>query len=342
MAANPVIDVHHHYLPAELVDGLESFVPDYASVTRRGDRIILERRADRFGYTVIDKEHWCDAERQIAVMDSCGVTHAVLSIACFTDWLTPAAATVYNDGLADVTARYPPRFSAIAAVCPDDEDSGRKELARCAGNSGFVGVSLTTSPSGRYPDDTAIRWIFDAAREAALPVFLHPSFNPPSNFAAGGMRGWDLERTLGKVTDLTLATTRLLYSGVLDHAGPSVAVAHLGGTLPFVLRRMFFGPADYGGPPQGDFDSLLRHLWVDTAPGIYQGPEEIRFSYDRLGPDRILFGSDYPVTAAPVDMLEQSLQHVRRLDSPEARQRIFAGNALACFPRLGQRLNPIK
>jgi predicted TIM-barrel fold metal-dependent hydrolase len=128
---------------------------------------------------------------------------------------------------------------------------------------------------------------------------------------------------------------------VLDSAGPSVAVAHLGGALPFVLRRMFFGPADYGGAPHGDFGSLLRHVWVDTAPGIYQGPDEIRFSYDRLGADRILFGTDYPVTADPVDMLEQSLHHVRQLDSPQAQQRIFADNALACFPRLGQRLSAI-
>jgi predicted TIM-barrel fold metal-dependent hydrolase len=338
MAGIPVIDTHHHYLPAEFVDRLESFVPDYVSVSRQGGRVILERRADRFGYTVIDREHWCDAERQIAVMDACGVAHALLSIACFTDWLTPAAATLYNDGVAEVVARYPARFSAVAAVCPDDEASGREELARCANADGFVAVNLTTSAGGRYPDDPAIRWLFDAARQARLPVFLHPSFNPPGEFAVGGMSGWDLERTLGKVTDLTLAITRLLYSGALDSRELSVTVAHLGGALPFVKRRLFFGPPGFGAAPEADYASLLRQVWVDTAPGIYQGPEEIRFSCERLGSDRVLFGSDYPVTADPVDMLEQSLGHVQQIESAESRQRILLDNALACFPRLDRRL----
>lgn len=338
MTETPVIDTHHHYLPIELVDRLESFVPGHVAVTRSGGRVVVERREDRFGYTVIDIEHWCDAERQIATMDACGVTHALLSIACFSDWLTPAAAQLYNDGVAEVVARYPARFSAIAAVCPDDEGSGRKELARCAETGGFVAVNLTTSPGGRYPDDPSIRWVFGAAGLAGMPVFLHPSFNPPPGFAQGGMRGWDLERTLGKVTDLTLAITRLLYAGVLEPDGTSVVVAHLGGALPFIQRRLFFGPAGFGAAPRADYASLLRRVWVDTAPGIYSGPEEIRFSADRLGPDRILFGSDYPVTVNPVDMLEQSVDHIRRLASAESRRQIFTENALRCFPLLDRAL----
>jgi predicted TIM-barrel fold metal-dependent hydrolase len=330
----PLIDTHHHYLPQELVDRLESFVPDHVAVNRRDGLVVLERREDGFNYTTIDPTHWCDAERQIAAMDECGISHALLSIACFSDWLTPQAATLYNDGLAEVIARYPTRFSGIIAVCPDDEASGRAEIQRCTESPGFVAVNLTTSYQGKYPDHASIRWLFDAAGAASLPVFLHPSFNPPEAFADGGMCGWDLERTLGKVTDLALALTRVLYAGVLDPEATRVVIAHLGGSLPFVKRRLFFGPASYGAAPRKDYAALLQRVWMDTAPGIYQGPEEITFAAAQLGADRVVFGSDYPVTAAPMDMLKQSVGHILQLADVDLQHAVFSANAMACYPRL--------
>ncbi|MCU1591381.1 MAG: hypothetical protein JWP11_2637 [Frankiales bacterium] len=334
-----VVDVHHHYLPHDVVAGLEGFVPPWVDVSRVGDRVQLTRRSDGFGYATIELAHWCDARRQIEAMDESGVGHAVLSTACFSDWLTPDSAALWNRGVAEVLELYPERFSALIAVCPDDRTSGEQELDRWGAHAGFVGVNMTTSYRGHYPDHPSLSWVFGAASRRDLTVFLHPSWNPPEEFAKGGMSGWDLERTLGKVTDLTLALTRVLYSGLLSGpAAPRLAVAHLGGSLPLVLRRLFFGPPGFGDVPVADFAELLRRVWVDTAPGIYQGAEEISFAADRLGAGQVIFGSDYPVGGSPVEMLRLSVGHVAGIDDETRREQIFATNALAAFPGLRERL----
>jgi predicted TIM-barrel fold metal-dependent hydrolase len=334
-----VVDAHHHYLPHDLVAGLEGFVPSSVVVTRVDNRVELSRRSDGFGYAIIDLGHWCDAARQIEAMHECGVGHAVLSPACFSDWLTPEAAALWNRGVAEVVAVHPDRFSALVAVCPDDQTSGERELDRWGAAAGFVGVNMTTSYRGRYPDHPSLRWLFAAAARRDLTVFIHPSWNPPTEFAAGGLAGWDLERTLGKVTDLTLALARMMYDGVLTGPdGPRVAIAHLGGSLPMVLRRLFFGPTDFGDVPASDFPAMLRRIWVDTAPGIYQGSDEIAFAASQLGAEQVIFGSDYPVSASPLDMLRQSVGHVAGIGSAELRSRIFSTNALDAFPGLRHRV----
>jgi predicted TIM-barrel fold metal-dependent hydrolase len=334
-----VVDAHHHYLPPDLVAGLEGFVPPWVDVARVGDRVELSRRSDGFGYATIDLTHWCDASRQLEAMEECGVAHAILSPACFSDWLTPEAAALWNQGVAEVVALHPGRFSALVAVCPDDRASGERELERWGATAEFVGVNMTTSYRGLYPDDPSLRWLFSAAGGRDLTVFLHPSWNPPADFAKGGLAGWDLERTLGKVTDLTLALARVMYDGLLSGANaPRLAVAHLGGSLPMVLRRLFFGPTDFGDVPASDFAAMLRRVWVDTAPGIYQGAEEITFAAKQLGPQQVVFGSDYPVSGSPLDMLRQSVGHVLGIDDADLRARIFSANALHAFPGLLDRV----
>jgi predicted TIM-barrel fold metal-dependent hydrolase len=191
-------------------------------------------------------------------------------------------------------------------------------------------VSLTTSFGGKYPDHHDYRELFATAEVLNLALFVHPSWHPPSPY---GMEQWGLERSVGKGSDLCLAAARLIYSGMLS-TYPSVRVvfAHLGGFLSMAVQRLFGGAPGWLGTPDVDYRALLAQVWVDTAPGIWQTSCEIKFAASKLGIDRILFGSDYPLSAEPVGILRQAVQQIHGLNWPqEEKLRIFSANARNAF-----------
>ena len=146
-----VIDVHHHYLPQELADNFERHVPDHVEVRRKDGIVTLSRRNDGYEYIVVDPALWCDPERQIRDMDAAGIDHAVLSVACYQDWMTMEAARLCNDGIAALVASHPDRFAGMISIPPDGGEPMVAEVHRATHELGLRGINLSTSYRGMYP-----------------------------------------------------------------------------------------------------------------------------------------------------------------------------------------------
>ncbi|MGW3730825.1 amidohydrolase family protein, partial [Streptomyces sp. NPDC000851] len=79
-------------------------------------------------------------------------------------------------------------------------------------------------------------------------------------------------------------------------------------------------------PPAADPAAALKRMYVDTSPF---SPAHLSLNAEVLGPERMLFGTDSPPMAAP---LEDFIRMIEKLPVDKAsQQRILGGNAEAVF-----------
>src|SRR5262249_46016750 len=105
-----VVDLHHHWLPRELVDRMEEYVIEGFRVGRRYDGAVGVYGPSGVEELTVDPERWCRPEVQLADMDAAGMDVAVLSAACYPSWLSLRAARLLNDAAADLQRAHPSRF----------------------------------------------------------------------------------------------------------------------------------------------------------------------------------------------------------------------------------------
>jgi aminocarboxymuconate-semialdehyde decarboxylase len=222
-----------------------------------------------------------EAER-IELLDRAGIDRQVLSIALMQPYLTEpgladGAARLVNDLLIGMTQRRPESFRCFVALPLPHWDAALAELDRCLSEPGVVGVTIGCSVLDRHLDDPAFGPLWAELDRRRTVVFLHPVMRTDQP----GLDRYDLDRHLGALFEDTVAAVRLVKGGVVArYPGIRFVVAHLGGTLPFVWTRV-------GGEP----DEGYGRLWFDTASS-HAGA--LRCACSTPGPERLVFGTDYP------------------------------------------------
>jgi predicted TIM-barrel fold metal-dependent hydrolase len=129
--------------------------------------------------------------------------------------------------------------------------------------------------------------------------------------------------------DTTIALCRLILSGIFDRFPKLKLVCpHVGGTLPYLIGRIDHQvvtlkrvdvnlkkkPSDY----------LKQDVYLDTVNVL---PEVVRFGYDMVGPDKMIFSTDHPWVEA--DICVNNLLGLKL--PPEDERKIFSENAKRLF-----------
>lgn len=241
------------------------------------------------------------ADAALEVMAQTGVAAAVLSISSpgvhfgddsiGADHAARSLAKEVNDSGARLVARWPDRFGLSATLPLPDVDGALTELTRAHDDLGADAVALLTNYHGRYLTDLAFAPVLAALNDRRSVVTLHPT-SPP---------GW--ERTaLGRpcpMIEFSFDTTRcivdLALSGVLARY-PKIRwiVPHAGAVLPALAHRVAGMSALAGSPV--DLPGLLGELYYDLAGAPL--PVALDGLLAIVGPDRLLYGSDFPFTPA--------------------------------------------
>jgi uncharacterized protein len=198
-----------------------------------------------------------------------------------------------NDQLASFVRAHPGHFLAIAALPSTDSEAALKETERVA-PLGFAGVKL--SPERLDLGAPEVRAL--VVRAAALKLVVY-------------IEGWwpDAAYEVGKLA-LALPQARL----VLTHLGgvrfSDVLLFRVLDLHPFTPRNVWF---DLSG---------VASLYVDSPFAA-----QLVWVCRQVGVDRILFGSDWPLTS-----LDDAASSVRHLGFTPAEQAlIFRENAEALF-----------
>lgn len=198
-------------------------------------------------------------------MDEAGVDRAVL-LGWY--WETQKSCEAQNRFYAACVRAHPDRLAAFASVNPVGGAGGALAEGRRAHEDGLVGFGeLFPAAQGFGPADPGFAEILALAGELRIPVTLHAT-DPDSRPYPGMLPTPDSDF-------LRMAT---------EHPATRFILAHWGGMLP--VRS-----AEARSLPNLFFDTAASPLTYD--PGVWA-----RF-IGKVGADRVLFGSDFPLILYP-------------------------------------------
>ncbi|WP_417320114.1 amidohydrolase family protein [Emcibacter sp.] len=279
-------------------------------------------------------------ERRIAHMDEFGIDRQLLLLTSpGVQVLEPEEGTRLarkaNDIAAEACARYPDRFSALAAFQPQDVDGAVAEIERAMKELNFNGAVLNSHWKGRYLDEPEFDPILAALEANDAALYIHPTspwYTKP--YKDRGMIG-----ALGGFPhDVWIHTMGLILSGAFDkYPNLRLVIGHMGECMPLHLYRFDWMQSNADGVPGmrgGQPAVTLKHpisyyfkknIWITTSGEGWE--PAIKFCMDVLGPDRVLYAMDYPYQqsrdeVAAYDCLDISPEHKKMLMQENA-ERVF-------------------
>jgi aminocarboxymuconate-semialdehyde decarboxylase len=321
------IDFHAHLMLPELyrITGPHSmFVKSNTdpNMSEAAKQVVRERDA-------FIESRMSDVTERVTRMDAMGVDIQVLSSSLVqqcTYWAEPQDSLrmerMLNERMAEVVAANPSRFIGLGGVPLHAPDLAVAELTRCMTELGLSGVGISTTARDMELGDGRLRPFWEAAEAYGAVVYIHPAGNRDRRFEK-----WYLWNSIGQAFEEAMATASLFYEGVLDaHPKLKICISHGGGYMPYYMGRiarnyldkpatrvnMSKSPAEY-----------LRMLYFDSC--VYE-PEVLEALVNRVGPDRVVLGSDYPVgEQKPIEFIESCAL------SEEQKANIIGANAARLF-----------
>lgn len=294
------IDVHCHYLPAELLDMFNK-TPEYANIPK-----ILK------------------------MMDQNRIDQAVLLFPGGERPATPGgwteACEVYNNTVAAVVKENSGRFIGAGILPIDNPLQVACELNRLH-DLGLKFICLLSSYQGVHLDDKKFFPVYDFARRHGVPVYVHPqtSFVLPTDFADDVL----IESAISPIFDMAISVSKMITSGVFlkyedvrfifGHAGTMMALLQNDIDEDYAyfrrhqkIKDIFMRPSQY-----------LKNVFWETGGGT--SVLGLQVLVNQLDPERILFGTNYP-KSTKVQEMREALE--KAVIDESLRELILGGNIL--------------
>jgi uncharacterized protein len=247
-------------------------------------------------------------EGRIALMDESGIDVQVLSVTTPSlhnldpeESVTLARRT--NDLVAATVAKHPSRFQGFATLPTAAPAEAAVELERCVTQLGFGGTMLCGRTRDKNLDHPDFFPIFETAARLRVPLFIHPQIPQravrdvyysgfgdfiDTAFATFAL-GWHYEAGIQFV--------RLILRGVFDrYPDLQIILGHWGEVIPFYLDRLN-ALARIAPLPRPITDYIRKNLYV-TPSGMWN-QSYLQQTLSLVGPERILFSTDYPYQYRP-------------------------------------------
>jgi aminocarboxymuconate-semialdehyde decarboxylase len=252
-----------------------------------------------------------DPRAEIEDMDQRGIDISVVSASTVlqgTSWADPATDLELcrrcNDQAADWVAQFPDRFVGTFVLPLQDVALANAELERAVRTLGLKVGNISSSYNGAYMGDPVFNPFWEAVSEFDVPVWIHPEGVRDPWF-----QRYALWNSAGQSIEETKCMTSLVYEGVMTRFPDlKVVMAHGGGYFPHYMGRMdrnTLNRPDTVRNTAGQTPSaFLRSFYYDTC--VYD-PQVLKVLLERVGADRLVLGSDYPVGETdPVGWLQEA------------------------------------
>ena len=318
------IDFHAHIIVPEVYavaaeHNVFSELPTDLGVTDEMRSKIKERAA-------LVLSRMSDLTDRIAKMDAMGVDVQVLSASLVHQGLEWAdaqtslrLARTTNDWISKAVAANPARLVGLGTMPLHVPSLAVAELERCMRDLGLKGVAISTTARGMELGDPALRPFWEKAEALGAVVYIHPGGNRDRRF-----KRFHLWNSVGQAFEEAMAISSLMYDGVLEtFPRLKICVSHGGGYMPYYMGRIDRNYVEKANTrvnmkkPPIDY---LRMLYFDSC--VYERPV-LQHLVDKVGADRVLLGSDYPVgEVQPVEFVTET-----QTLSDAQKQQIVATNA---------------
>lgn len=311
------IDVHHHIVPPAFRDAMN----------KKGIHKVAGAPLP----------NWV-TEDSIAIMDQIGTQTAITSLSApgvYFGNLSEACklARDCNEFSASMAQQYPGRFGSFAVLPMPFTAESCAEAIYALDVLKADGIVLLGSTEGVFLGDARLEELMAELNKRNAIVFIHPNLHQTSEQLGLSTPGFILEF----LPDTTRAAVNLITSGVMErYPNIQFILAHAGGFLPYIAWRVSLGNlmADMSKhAPQGIL-TYIKRFYFDTA--LSPSPYAMAALNELVGPQRILFGSDFPFAPAPISSMQvQSLEEIPFFDDT-AKYKIQRGNAITLFPQYRQ------
>jgi aminocarboxymuconate-semialdehyde decarboxylase len=288
-----IVDVHAHFVPWKFLDRLKAEARLFPSIERLEHDKQIKLAFAGGAPTRPIAPRLGDAQHRAEWMKAQGIDTQVIG-----GWLDMFAYEVpaqegaawsrlLNQFLLESAGKDTP-FVPLATVPLQDGDLAARVLTEAL-DAGFPGVMIGTQPKGMGGtlDDPALDPFWSVASARRAVVYIHPMY------VCGDDRlgDYDLVNAVGRLTDTTIAVTRLLYAGhAKNYPGAKIVLSHAGAALPYALGRLkrnhALAPDKLADPEDG-----VRRMYYDT---VMFDPDALEFLVKKMGGDRVMLGSDQP------------------------------------------------
>jgi len=250
-----------HWQAAMILDAHTHVFPE--EICRRREEYFADEPAFRALYDS-PKSRLVEPEELLAAMEEEGVEAAVVS---GFPWRQERLWRRQHEVILEAMRRWPRKIIGFCTVNPL-EPGAPGEVERCL-IAGFQGVGELAW----YTDDPGedltyfLSPLAELSQHFRVPLLLH--MNDPVGAPYPGKATIRLE---------------IVYRVLQNFPEVDWILAHWGGGFPFY------------GLLKKEAPEVLRRVWFDTAasPYLYR-PEIYRLAAEMVGPEKILFGSDYPL-----------------------------------------------
>ncbi len=324
--AELVVDVHHHYMPALLFDRLAAQGGGKRIVTKEISLTLHPSRKD--------------LEAHLKAMDEAGVTVSILTDQ--VQVMGAEVAKVLNDGIAEVEKKHPTRFRGAIHLPIHEPEAAKRELDRGINELGLRAVALLACHLDVQLDNPIMNPLYEIIQRQNLPIIIHPQSKP-----TGSETTYNLDRCVFRPLETTQAIVRVMNSVLPRYPELRFVMPHLGGATSSLKGRMmaFFETADANIPADmrgylktqseqkkfgltDRFEKLFRSLYFDTA-GTGAWHPAMAAAFNITTPDRIMFGSDYPLECKTSANLMESLEMIRQAPCSTADKTAMFGKTAA-------------
>jgi predicted TIM-barrel fold metal-dependent hydrolase len=237
-----------------------------------------------------------------------------------------------NTYTAELIAKYPGRFGGFALIPLPDVDGTLEEIAYALDELKLDGIGMHSNMGGVYPGDERFDPVFEELNRRKAVVHLHPTDIPERKERSLMWPPYIVEFMF----ETTRAAANLVYMGTMErYPDVSIILSHAGGAVPYLAWRMWTGeftvPSLSEAAPSGVYESL-KQFYYDT--GMASNPGTFGSLMELVGPERIVFGTDYPYM--PDFAIGEFVRHIDEYPAFDAgmKREIKRDNALRLFPRL--------
>ncbi|MYM37951.1 amidohydrolase family protein [Duganella qianjiadongensis] len=343
-AARVLVDWHAHFVTnAEI-----SFLRQRQTAPRvfdTGDGISVMENLDTASFAGGKPSPFSasDIAARLRHMDQLGISRQLLThtVALGFDATLPLEQLrplfrAVNDELAGIVRRYPGRFLAVAALPAADPQWAALELRRAHQELGLIGGSLPLNAFATLDSARTLAPLFATAQSLGSHFFIHRA--PASALLPGQppmIIPSDTEYARWSIISNSHLAQGAVTLGLTDFLDPypdvSVEVIMLGGFLPYLIDTLV--PAAHKA---GVNDPLarLRRLYLDPGPYSRNGAW-VKLAIEKLGADRILFGTDYGVGGGDRGDSAPGLATLDQVLTPAQRQQIYIDNSRQLLARKG-------
>ena len=203
---------------------------------------------------------------------------------------------VQNEKLAEICAKEPERFVALASVALEYPDLAAQQLDEAVKKLAMRGALIGGSVNGKDLSDPKFHPFWAKAEELGVLIFIHPQGTPELE-ASGRLKGsGGLENTIGNPLETTIALSHLIFEGTLDkYPGLKICGAHAGGYLPSYIGRsdQVCGtfPSRCTVALKKKPSEYLKQLYFDSLVFTQEG---LRHLIAECGVSQIVMGTDHP------------------------------------------------